>query len=101
MAMRWTTELFLQKPLVKMNEFPNHVWYVSPGKLKSAIHVSCFVGNIFIKFGESGGGRQVEGQPLIDRLCTGDVLNYTQHSGLLRCMLDLQIKDGKKKKTLA
>lgn len=60
-----------------MNEFPNHFWRISPGKLKGAFHVSSFVGNIFMKFGKSGGSRQVEGEPLIDRLCTGGVLNNT------------------------
>lgn len=82
---------------VYINKFPNHVRRISPGKLKSAIHISSFVGNIFIEFGEGGGGRQVEGEPLIDRLCTGGVLNYTQHSGLLSCILDLQIKKNGEK----
>lgn len=53
------------------------------------------MGNVFVKFGEGGGSRQVEGQPLVDRLRTGDVLNYTQHSGLLGCILDLQVNNGK------
>lgn len=50
------------------------------------------MGNIFVQFGESGGSRQVQGQSLIDCLCTGDVLDYAQHSGLLSCILDLKIK---------
>lgn len=48
--------------------------------------------NIFIKFGEGGGSRQVESQPLVDRLRTRDVLDYAQHSGLIGCILDLKIK---------
>lgn len=76
----------------KVNAFPNHIWYVSPGELKGAIHISSFMCNIFMKFGERGGSRQVEGEPLVDRLCTGDVLNYTQHTRLLSSILDLKIK---------
>lgn len=49
------------KAMVRINEFPNHVWCISPDKVKGAIHISCFVGNIFIKFVEGGGCRQVEG----------------------------------------
>lgn len=75
-----------------INDFIYHFWGVSPGKSKGAVYISCFVCNIFVKFGEGGRGRQVEGEPLVDRLCTGDVLNYTQHSGLLGCILDLVIQ---------
>lgn len=57
------------------------------------------MGDIFVKFGERSGSREVEGEPLVDRLCTSGVLNYTQHSGLLCCILDLQIK-GEKKNSL-
>ncbi len=77
-------------------QFPNHVRQISPGKVKGAIHISCFVGNIFMKFGEGGGSRQVEGEPLVDCLRAGGVLNYTQHSGLLSCILDLRIKKNGK-----
>lgn len=56
------------------------------------------MGDIFVEFGEGGGSRQVEGEPLIDRLRTGGVLNNTQHSGLLSCILDLPIKKNWGKK---
>lgn len=51
--------------------------------------------DIFIKFGEGGGSRQVESQPFVHRLRAGDVLNYTQRSGLLGCILDLQVNKEK------
>lgn len=81
-----------------MDKKANHFWHVSPGELKSAVHISCFVRNIFIKFGESGGGWEVEGELLRDRLCIGGVLNYAQHSGFLGCILNLQIKTKQNRK---
>lgn len=81
---------------VWINESSNHFRRVSPGEVKRAVHISCFLGDIFVEFGEGGGDRQIEGEPLIDRLCTGGVLNYTQHPRLLSCILDLRIKNEKK-----
>ena len=73
-------------------KFSHHVHRISPGKPKCAIHISSFVGNILVKFGKSSGSRQIEGQPLVDRLRAGGVLNYTQHSGLLGRILYLRIR---------
>lgn len=69
----------------------NHIWPVSPGKFKTAVHISSFVGHIFVELGEGGGSRQVEGEPLIDRSRISGVLYYAQHSRLLGSILDLKM----------
>lgn len=68
----------------------NHSWRVSPGELKTAVHISSFVGHIFVELGEGGWCRQVEGEPLIDRSRISGVLYYAQNSRLLGSILDLK-----------
>lgn len=85
------------KQLSRHADFAHRVWCISPDKFEGATDISCFLGNIFMEFGESGGSRQIKSQLFIYRLCTGGVLNYTQHSQLIRCILYLLGKEIKKK----
>lgn len=77
--------------LNKWIKSPNHIWCVSPGKLKTAVHISSFVGHIFVELGEGGRSRQIEGEPLVDRSRISGVLYYAQHSRLLSSILDLKV----------
>lgn len=69
----------------------NHFRRVSPDEIKSAVHISSFVSDVLVQLGQSGGGWEVEGELLRDCLCIGGVLNNAQHSGLLRCIVNLKI----------